>query len=367
MERYFDNILHYLRIARHERLELLYDPICGARCVLAFHHTGNEHTVGVIRRAVMSKPEREVIGDVLNLSREMSFRCAVAQLPCGGACFGFQAPAVSKENIDSLLGFLGYVTERYPVRWGVEAGFSTEELSKLTRFAPHLVTSDKGNAEQINWCAAYSVYACIKESLKFRYGNDDLTGKVVGIEGLGKLGSKLAEMLLQDGADIIVADINPNQVEDFFKKQDAAKTSSVSTVSLGEIRMQMGHVFAPCGYSGAISRDSLREIEYHILVGGANHLLQADTVEEELLLANLLMKKGILYIPDWISNMGAVLFGTALFLSEKSPEIQEIQNTISKICAPLVNKILTQSKQKGISPLQEAYRQFEPIVYHPKK
>ncbi len=361
LEKYINNLLQLIKSGRHEILEILYDSTWDICSITALHQTTREYTVGGIRRSIMSKSEIEVIRDILNLSRSMTFRCAAANLPCSGACLGLHAPQSSSENLDILAGFLAYVIRRYKVKWGIEAGFSQEELKKVSGYAEQLITNK--NSDLISNCSAYSIYTSIKQALEYRYPDSKLSGKIIGIEGLGKLGSQLAQLLLKEGADLIVTDMNPDQIQEFVKTHSPTYGSAITAVSPGEIRMQMGHVFVPCGYSGALSRDNIHEIKYHIIVGGANNVLLSNSVAGEIELAEKLHRYKMLYVPDWIANIGAVICATDIILSGNVPVLEEMQKKIEEICTPLVKEILIQSRQMGKFPLDVAYQKFHPILY----
>lgn len=362
MENYINSILHLVRVGRHALLELLYDPIWDACCVVVLHKTSQQNTVGTIRRSVLAKSEMEVITEALNLARFMTFRAAAANLPYGGACLGFHAPQSTPENEKDLLGFLTFATQRYRVKWGIEGGFTSEEVEQICRCAPQIVVNK--NVDTIIECIAYSVFIAAQECLEHRYGDRKISGKIIGIEGLGKLGKAISKIILQEGADLIVADMNAGEAAEFEKHYSAQYGKSITVVSLGEIRMQMGHLFIPASYSGTtISRDTIPEIKYHIVVGGANHVLQANTVEEELHLANRLLKSKVLYLPDWIANIGGVICATEFLLTGNMPPLEEIKSKIDGIVKPLVKDILEQSKKKNTTPLEEAYQKFNSIVY----
>ena len=363
LENVLDQTLAILRHGRHESLTLVYDSFVNrAGCVIAMHHTRKQYLVGGIRRFFMTNSEQEVINEVLHLSREMTYRCTAGKLPCGGAYLGFQAPLPKPDNVDALTGFLGYVCNHYPVKWGIETGFSEEEISGIDHHVTH-VTDTREKSDLITAAAAYSIYCAVREAIRYRYGSE-IKGKQIGIQGLGRVGSRIADILLQQGADIIVTDMNPKQIETFLKRYPDAEGKTLNSVSVGEIRMQMGHVFVPCACSGNLNRDSIRELHYHIVVGGANRLLQADSISEEIFLANRLQKQGILYLPNWIANIGAVICATALLLSETPPDQEQLHRQIETVCTPLIQKILQQSKAKGISPLELAYQKLDASIYH---
>jgi glutamate dehydrogenase/leucine dehydrogenase len=202
----------------------------------------------------------------------------------------------------------------------------------------------------------------IQEALKFRYGSDKIQGKLIGVQGMGKVGSCLGERLLSEGADLIVCDMNRSRA-DAFLKRNQSHAREIQVVSASEITMQMGHVLSPCAQGGVLSRDSIQEIGYHIIAGSASLVMKASTPDEELVLADYLMKKGVLYIPDWISGIGTTIYTLAFVLSQEPVDLPTIQKQIEDRCRPCLRELLQNSKSQGVTPLELAYKTFEPVVF----
>lgn len=365
LDHYLDEVLYLIREGRHEQVAWYYDPIHQAKCILVIH-SKRMQTIGNIRRVPVQKPEYEVLADTLNLARNTSFRCAVARLPWAGASLSFQAPPVTPSNMESLMGFLVHLVERENIRWGVEFGFSEEEMEKLEHGTAKAIADQDKEGTMSSLCAAEGIYLVILEAMALRYKSSQLGGKLIGIQGLGKIGSVLAERLYSDGADLIVCDVNPSKVDTFCKKKN--DPARITVASPNEIKMQMGHVFSPCGegHVGILTRDSIRGLGYHIVAGGAAHLLQANTQQEEVTLANRLLSKAVLYIPDWISNLGSLMYAVHLIEGKGVPEFPKIKEILEQTGIPALREILQNSQRKGISPLEEAYEKFTPVVYGTK-
>lgn len=361
LDTYLDEVIYLVKSGQHERVVWYYDPINDARCIVAIHNSQRPFTVGNIRRTRMAKPEYDVVVETLNLSRAISFRSAVGNLEIGGSYLNFQGPATDETNRKTIFGFLAYIADSEDVKWGMEPGFSNEEVELLQNEAQHIIRAEDDQEQQATVCATTSIYLAITESLQVRYGNSEIGGKLIGVQGLGRIGRCLAEKLLSEGADLIVCDVNPDRVDSFLKANKKYQ-KSISVVSSSEITMQMGHVFSPCAQGGLLSRDSMREIAYHIIVGGALQVLYATTQEEEITLANRLMKKGMLYVPDWISNIGALMYVSALIRKEPT-DINSICLSMEEVYKPYLREILQNSKVNNTSVVEEAYKKFEAIVY----
>ena len=91
--------------------------------------------------------------------------------------------------------------------------------------------------------------------------------------GLGFIGTKIIEKLSNDGHRVCCVD-NKDTYD----------------------------IISPCALGGTINRNSLKNINCNIIAGAANNQLENDKdVPEELL------KKNILYIPDFLINAGGII------------------------------------------------------------
>ncbi len=354
-----NDITFIMRARKHEKLEFWCEANLEICCVIAFHHTSKKYTVGGIRNYPLAISEKDVITEALFLSHEMTFRCAAGEMPSGGVAFSVYAKKPKEEKMGVFFGFIAYLIERAEIFVAPEAGFSKSEFKEIRSLTSRCVGDDENSEWTIGEAAVYSIYLAMKEALAFRYGDDTLKNKTVGIQGLGQIGSTLAQLLMEEGADLFVSEIDESRLERFL--ESCPDRNRVTVIESTQIGMQMGHVFSPCSLESALTRDSIRYIDYHMIVGGANHLLEAETYQDELTIANRLMKKDILYVPGWISNMGGVKYGVSLVINEDKEG--SIKEQIKNICGPLLKEIFKDSQEKGISPLEVAYQKFESSIY----
>lgn len=357
---YLDEILGLMKNGKHKKLLFLYDPKNDVRCVLSCHNTNKKYVVGGLRRALAARSEYSVISNALSLSKGMSYRCAVADLPCSGVSLIVHNASPEKEE-SAFFGFIAYVIEEYEIFLAPESGFSKKEIIAIKEHTSRCVTDESTSGNAISIVAMNSVYTTIKETLKYRYPeNKSIKGKTIAIQGLGVIGASLAQKLLKEGALLIIADIDHKKVESFLST--CKSTKNITVEEFHSIEVQMGHVFAPCSLGGVIDRDSVSSLDYHIIAGGANNVLATPVLEEEIEIANLLMKKEIIYIPDWISNFGGAMYGVSLFMNENE-EYNLVQKQVDKILRKTIKSLLKTSAKEKISPLEIAYQKFEPKIY----
>ena len=158
---------------------------------------------------------RAALRDALRLSRAMTYKSAVADLPLGG---GKGVIALTPGTVldgerrrDALLDFaetverLGgtYVTAE-------DVGSSADDMTVIaqaTRHVTGLSRADGGSGDPSPW-TALGVVAAIRASVEQLHGSPGLAGRRVAVVGLGNVGLRVAELLAADGVALVVADID---------------------------------------------------------------------------------------------------------------------------------------------------------------
>jgi leucine dehydrogenase len=142
---------------------------------------------------------------------------------------------------------------------------------------------------------AFGVYRGIKAAAKFAFGSESLKGKVVAVQGLGKVGYHLCEHLHDEGAKLIVTDISPERVEQVVKEFGA------TAVGPDEIYGVECDIYAPCALGATINDETIPQFKCKVIAGAANNQLK------EPRHAQMLKERGILYAPDYVINGGGVI------------------------------------------------------------
>jgi leucine dehydrogenase len=142
---------------------------------------------------------------------------------------------------------------------------------------------------------AHGVFRAIMASAKNRWGSDDLTGKVVTIQGCGSVGRYLAKELHEAGAKLIVSDIDQSRAE------RVAKETGATIVYGDEIYSAKADIFAPCALGGIINDTTLPQLKAEVIAGGANNQLLEERHGDRL------EELGMQYTPDFVANAGGVI------------------------------------------------------------
>lgn len=127
------------------------------------------------------------------------------------------------------------------------------------------------------------------------------------MQGFGKVARYTAKHLLQDGASLVVTDINEEALEQ-------ARHLGASTVGPGDIYDVPCDVFSPCALGGVLNGSTIPRLKCRIVAGGANNQLLEDKHGIEL------HRRGILYAPDYIINAGGLINVATEISGTYSPE-----------------------------------------------
>ena len=126
-------------------------------------------------------------------------------------------------------------------------------------------------------------------------GRHDLEGLRVAVQGLGNVGMPLSGYLAAAGATLVVSDLDLDRCE------QAAIAYGATVVEPEAIYTQHVDVFAPAALGGVLNDATIPHLRCRIVCGGANNQL-AEARHDAALAA-----RGILFVPDYLSNAGGVI------------------------------------------------------------
>jgi valine dehydrogenase (NAD+) len=172
-------------------------------------------------------------------------------------------------------------------------------MAKETRFATGRSEAN-GGAGDSSVLTAFGVFQGMCASAAHVWGNSSLAGKTVGIAGVGKVGSLLAALLLENGARVVVTDVNRSAVERLREKH--AEVDVVADV-FALVRAGLD-VYAPCALGGALDEGTVAALTAKVVCGAANNQLVREGPGGT---ADALMARGITYAPDFLVNAGGVI------------------------------------------------------------
>jgi leucine dehydrogenase len=142
---------------------------------------------------------------------------------------------------------------------------------------------------------AHGVFRAIQASARERWGSDDLTNKIVSIQGCGHVGYYLAKELHEAGAKLVVTDIDAERVKRVVNEFGAR------AVGADEIYGVQADIFAPCALGAIINDKTIPQLKVEIVAGAANNQLLEERHGDEL------ERRKLLYAPDYVANAGGVI------------------------------------------------------------
>lgn len=322
----------------YERVLSVSDATTGLQAFIAVHSTLRGPALGSCR--IRSYPSRRAaLRDSLRLSQAGSRQAALAGLPFGGGACVVMAPA-SDQRSDWLLHALGLAIDRLDGDFlaARDSGMTARDMGVLRRVTTHVCGLP---VPQPDACpAAYGTFLAIQAAVAHRFGSASLVDRRIAVQGLGRLGLTLCSYLAEAGAQLIVADINPEPVAQAVARYDA------TPVPADQILATEADVLSPNAFGDVICDASLPLIRAGIVVGGASNQLHS------LRHGLALHRRGILYVPDYVANSGGLL-DVALEGPGHDPKaVLRVCETIRHTTAGL----LREADQLGLAPLELAER-----------
>jgi leucine dehydrogenase len=276
---------------QHEHVSFFVDREAGLKAIVAIHRTGPLGVAGGGCRLWPYADEQAALADALRLSRAMTWKLALVEIPIGGAkAVVIADPARGKS--EALLTALGRAIDRLAGRFiaSEDVGIGVEDLqvvARATRYVgPPVDTAD---------AAAEGVLATLRRAVRRRLGRDELRDRSVAVQGLGRVGRNLCARLASEGVRLVVADLDPARVAETLGALPAV------AVAPDAIFDQEVDVVAPCALGEVIDAERVQRLRCAVVAGSANHPLAGPEV------ADALAARDILYVPDLVASAGGVI------------------------------------------------------------
>lgn len=271
--------------------------------------------------------EADALTDVLRLSKGMTYKNSAAGLPLGGGKCVIIADPDSPHKPALLEAFAKHVQALQGRYWtAIDIGVGPEDADILAQTCDFIFARASQYEPGFNPSSftAYGGFIGMRAAVKTVFGNDDLTGIRVAVQGLGATGYVLSKHLHEAGARLTVADVRPKMVD------RAVAEFGAEAVSSDAIHAADVDVFAPCALGAGLNDQTIPEITARVICGLANNQLAESRHGQALADA------GIAYVPDYVVNAGGMM-GASTVIFSKLPRdasirrIEGLHDTITAI------------------------------------
>jgi valine dehydrogenase (NAD+) len=287
------------RNSGHEQVVYCSDNATGLRAIIAIHSTALGPALGGTRFYPYPS-EDDALGDVLDLARGMAYKASLAGLDLGGGkavIIGDPDQIKSEALLRAYGRFVQSLRGRYIT--ACDVGTFSEDMDLIARECDFVTgrTVEHGGAGDSSVLTAYGTFQGMRAAADVAWGRTSLTGRRVGVAGVGKVGHHLVEHLLCDGAEVVVTDVSERAVA---RVRHAHPQVEVVDDADALVRSDID-VYAPCALGHAITDDVVDVLAAKVICGAANNQLAHEGIEK------MLDARGILYAPDYCVNSGGLI------------------------------------------------------------
>ncbi|MBI5974359.1 Glu/Leu/Phe/Val family dehydrogenase [Staphylococcus canis] len=325
----------------YEQLVFCHDETSGLKAIICIHDTTLGPALGGCRFWNYDS-EEDAIVDVMRLARGMTYKNAAAGLNLGGAktvVIGDPKTDKSEAFFRALGRYINSLDGRYIT--AEDVGTTVEDMDMIYQETPYVcgVSESYGSGGNPSPMTALGVYYAMKRTAKEAFGDDSLDGKTIAVQGVGNVAYNMCEFLHEEGAKLIVADINEEAV------QRAVDDFGAEAVSVDDIYSVDADIFAPCALGGILNDKTIPALKVKMVCGSANNQLL-----EEDKHGQMLKERDIMYAPDFVVNSGGVInVADELEGYNRERATKKIKGIYDQM-----DKIFAIAKEQDILPLQAA-------------
>jgi valine dehydrogenase (NAD+) len=275
------------------------DTQTGLRAIIAIYSTALGPSLGGTRFFPYPS-EDAALSDALNLSRAMAYKNALADLDLGGGkAVIIGDPA--KHKTEALLRAYGRFVESLGGRYitACDIGTYSADMDIVARECRYVTgrTVLNGGGGDSSVLTAVGVFHGMRAAAEHAWGSVSMEDRLVGVEGVGKVGHRLVSHLVDAGAKVVVCDVSSDAV----RRVLAAHPGVEAVAGRAELLARPLDIYSPNAMGGALNDETVAALSARIVCGGANNQLAHAGLEK------ILADRGILYAPDYLVNAGGVI------------------------------------------------------------
>lgn len=312
----------------HEAVAFFDDAKSGLRAIIAIHSTALGPACGGTRMYPYVTADA-ALTDALRLSKGMSYKNAIADLPLGGGKAVIIGNPASDKSVAKFAAYAEAINTlggRYIT--AMDVGILPPDMPVIARGTKFIAGYDQpGKAGGDSGPAtALGVFVGLKAAVRHRLGTDTTKGLRVAIQGLGKVGMGVARRLHAEGAKLIVADTNMAAVREAVENLGAVAATPDQIVTCE------CDVLSPNALGAILNDQSIPRLHARVIAGGANNQLGRDHH------GALLRDRDILYAPDYVINGGGIIRVAAQIENWSDAEVERRVRGIADTLATIFER-----------------------------
>ena len=313
----------------HEDVVFVGDEALGYKGIIAIHSTALGPAAGGCRIWNYARDE-DALTDVLRLSRGMTYKNAMADLPLGGG-----KAVIYKMGADRTACFeaFGRDVENLHGRYitAEDVGATVNDMKTIARSTSYVtgIPKEEGRAggDPSPW-TALGVFLSIKGLL-----GGSVQGRTIAVQGVGAVGRHLCQLLADDDAKLVISDVNTTNLA-------RIEPLGAEVAPVDQIHAVKADLFAPCALGAGLNAKTIPELGAKIVCGAANNQLATEEDGARLVAA------GITYAPDYVVNAGGIVMVSCEYLGEAAEAVDAKVRAI----APRVLAVVEEGRREGVSP-----------------
>lgn len=325
-----------------------YDAPTGAWMFIALHDDTLGRPVGGCRMRVYPRPE-EGLRDAMRLAEGMTHKWAALDFPFGGGKAVLAVPEIPTGAARlGLLRRFGRLLNALAGAYGTgeDLGTTPDDMRELASVTDHVVgiAPDGEGPVDPGPFTALGVLEGIRAAVEQAFGDPSLEGRTVLVQGVGDVGTPLAQMVGAEHGRVILSDLDESRAFAL------AVQLGGSVVGPEDVYDTPCDVYAPCAVGATLNRETIPRLQCRIVAGSANN--QLETPED----AGRLAERGILYAPDYVVNAGgAMAFG---LISMGETDEEALADRVRGIGSALA-EIFREADREDILPVEAARRRVQ--------
>ena len=317
-----------------------YDKPTGAWIFIAIFSTRLGPAAGGTRMNPYSDVQ-SALQDAFRLSESMTYKFALSGISFGGGKTVIAIPCdFNTQSRHALLRRYGEMVQKLGGLFytGPDVGMSSTDMDIISETGSPYVfgrTLEAGGAGSSGPATALGVFSGMQVACEHVFGERSLNGRRVLVQGVGSVGGALIEYLRTAGADVLISDVTEESICRF---RDEFRMKCISAEN---IYSQECDIFAPCALGGVLNATTIPQLKCRVVAGGANN--QLSKPED----ADRLKERGILYVPDYVINVGGAMYLIGMETQKWNKE--HMENEVTEGIQTVLQQIFELAITEGIT------------------